>query len=100
MCLKCANKAKSFGFGTEENAKLKDSKYRNFSLVGQIDRKNTNNKSKLLVKCFVNSFTKVPPISARNVPKLPEMNRDLKISSLVGQIYRKNRKKETKLLLK
>ena len=40
-----------------------------------MDRKNTKEKSKLLVKCFVNSFTKVPPISARNVPKLPEMSR-------------------------
>ena len=42
--------------------------------MGQIDRKNTKDKSKLLVKCFVNSFTKIPPISARNVPKLPEMS--------------------------
>ena len=32
-----------------------------------MDRKST------LVKCFVNSFTKFPQISARNVPKLPEM---------------------------
>ena len=31
-------------------------------------------KSKLLVKCFVNSFRKNPPISARNVPKLPAMS--------------------------
>ena len=31
-------------------------------------------KSKLLVKCFVNSFRKIPPISARNVPELPEMS--------------------------
>ena len=52
--------------------KLKDSEYKNSSLVGQIDRKNTEDKCKLLVKCFVNSFTKIPPISARNVPKLPE----------------------------
>ena len=42
--------------------------------MGQIDRKNTKDKSKLLVKCFVNSFTKIPPISARNVPKMPEMS--------------------------
>ena len=54
--------------------KLKDSEYKNSSLVSQIDRKNTKEKSKLLVKCFVNSFTKIPPISARNVPKLPEMS--------------------------
>ena len=54
--------------------KLKDSEYKNSSLVGQIDRKNTKEKSKLLVKCFVNSFTKIPPISARNVPKLAGMS--------------------------
>ena len=51
--------------------KLKDSKYKNSSLVSQIDRKE---KSKLLLKCFVNSFTKITPISARKVPKLPEMS--------------------------
>ena len=55
--------------------KLKANEYKKYSLVGQIDIKNTKDKSKLLVKCFVNSFTKVPPISARNVPKLPEMSR-------------------------
>ena len=54
--------------------KLKDSEYKNSSLIGQIDRTNTKEKSKLLVKCFVNSFRKFPPISARNVPKLPEMS--------------------------
>ena len=54
--------------------KLKDSEYKKCYLVGQIDRKNTKEKSKLLVKCFANSFTKIPPISARNVPKLPEMS--------------------------
>ena len=48
--------------------------YKDSSLVGQIDRRNKREKSKLLVKCFVNSFTKIPPISARNVPKLPEMS--------------------------
>ena len=31
-------------------------------------------RGKLLLKCFVNSFRKNPPISARNVPKLPEMS--------------------------
>ena len=65
---------KSVGFGTEKQVKIKDSKYKSSSLVGQIDRKNTKEKSKLLVKCFVNSFTKIPPISARSVPKLPEMS--------------------------
>ena len=54
--------------------KQKDSKYKNSPLVGQIDCKNTQEKSKLMVKCFVNSFRKNPPISARNVPKLPEMS--------------------------
>ena len=66
--------AKTFSIGTEKKVKLKDSEYKNSSLVGQIDRKNTKEKSKLLVKSFVNSFTKVPPISARNVLKLPEMS--------------------------
>ena len=54
--------------------KQKDSVYENSSLVGQMDRTNTTEKSKLLVKCFVNSFTKIPPISARNVPNLPEVS--------------------------
>ena len=31
-------------------------------------------KSKLVLKCFVNSFRKNAPISARNVPKMPEMS--------------------------
>ena len=53
---------------------LKDSEYKGSFLVGQMDRKNKKEKSRLLVKCFVNSFTKIPPISARNVPKLPEMS--------------------------
>ena len=54
--------------------KLKDTEYKNSSLVSQIDRKDTKEKSKLLLKCFVNSFTKIPPISATNVTKLPEMS--------------------------
>ena len=54
--------------------KLKDSEYKHSSPLGQSDRKNTKDKSKLLVKCFANSFTEIPPISARNVPKLPEMS--------------------------
>ena len=54
--------------------KQEDSEYTNSSLVGQIDCKNTKEKYKLLVKCFDNSFRKNPPISARNVPKLPEMS--------------------------
>ena len=54
--------------------KLKDIEYKNSSLIGQIDRKKKKEKSKLLVKCFVNSFRKFLKISARNVPKLPEMS--------------------------
>ena len=54
--------------------KLKDSEYKNSSLVDHIDCKNKKEQSKLLIKCFVNSFRKNPPISARNVPKLPEMS--------------------------
>ena len=54
--------------------KLKDSEYKKFSLLGQIDPEIAKEKNKLLVKCFVKSFTKIPPISARNVPKLPEMS--------------------------
>ena len=90
--------------------KLKDSEYKNSSLVSQIDRKNTKVKSKLLLKCFVKSFTKIPPISARNVPKLPEMSLfeprgkvtqkdgDLKICPPVGQIDHKNVEYLDKLL--
>ena len=53
--------------------KLKDNEYKSSSLVSQIDRKDTKKKSKLLLKCFVNAFKKIPPISARNVAKMPEM---------------------------
>ena len=66
--------AKKAGFKTEKKVKLTNSEYKNSSLIGQIDRKNTKEKSKLLENCFVNSFTKNPPISARIVPKLPEMS--------------------------
>ena len=72
--IKCAKTAKSVSFGTEKNVKLKDSEYKNSSLLGQIDHKNTKEKSKLLLKCFVNLFTEIPPISAINVPKLPGMS--------------------------
>ena len=58
----------------EQKVKQEDSEYRNSSLVGQIDCKNMKENRKLLVKCFVNSFRKNPPISARNMPKLPEMS--------------------------
>ena len=54
--------------------KQNNSEYKNSSLVGQIDCKNTQEKGKLMVKSFLNSFRKNPPISARNVPKLPEMS--------------------------
>ena len=43
--------------------KQKDSEY-----------KNSKDKSKLLVKCFAISFTKIAPISAKNVPELLEMS--------------------------
>ena len=65
---------KRVSFGTEKKVKLKNSEYKNSSLIGQIDRKNMKERGKLLVKCFVNSFAEIPPISARNVPKLPEMS--------------------------
>ena len=61
-------------FELKKKVKLKDSEYKNSSLVGQIDRKNTEEKSKLLVKCFVNSFRKNRQITARNVPKLTAMS--------------------------
>ena len=69
----CQNGQRCY-FLNQKKVKQKDSKYNNSSLVGQIDCKNTKGKSKLLVNCFVNSFRKNPPISARNVPKLPEMS--------------------------
>ena len=81
MCLKCAKTAKSVGFGTEKKVKLNSSLVfvlclctKNSTVVSQIDCKKTKDKSKLPVKCFINSFTKNPPISARNVPKLPGMS--------------------------
>ena len=74
ICLKVAKTAKGVTFRTKRKVKQKDSEYKTSSLVHQSDCKNTKEKSKILVKCFVNSFTKVPPISARNVPKLPEMS--------------------------
>ena len=106
----CQNGQKCY-FLNQKKVEQKDCEYKTSSLVGQIDCKNTKQKSKLLVKFFVNSFRKNPPISARNVPKLPELSlfftkkqvkekdTDLKISSPVGQIERKKRKKKIKLLL-
>ena len=69
----CQNGQKGY-FLNQKKVKQKDSKYKKSSLVGQTDCKNTKEKSELLVKFFVNSFRKDPPISARNVPKLPEMS--------------------------
>ena len=66
----CQNGQKCY-FLNQKKVKQKDSEYKNFSLVGQIDCKNTKEK---LVKCFVNSFRKNPPISARNVSELPKMS--------------------------
>ena len=57
-----------------KKVKQKEIEYRNSSLEGQIDCKNTKKKSKLLVKCFVASFRKNPPICSGNVPKLPKMS--------------------------
>ena len=54
--------------------KQKDSKYKNSFLGGQIDSKNMKEKSKLLVKCFVNTFRKNPRLTARTVPNQPEMS--------------------------
>ena len=54
--------------------KQKDSQYKISSPVGQVDCKDTKEKSKLLLKCFVNSFRKNASLYARNVPKLPEMS--------------------------
>ena len=107
----CPNGQKCY-FLKQKKVNQNDSEYKNSSLLGPIDCKNTKKKSKLLGKYFVNSFRKNPPISAGNVPKLPEMslfrakrkikekNSDLKISSPVGQIDHKNRKKKIKLILK
>ena len=72
MCAKNVPKRPKVLLFEPKRLKQKDREYKNFCLVAQIDCKNTKEKSKLLVKCFVNSFRKNPPISARNVPKLPE----------------------------
>ena len=58
----------------KQKVKQKDRKLKVPSLVRQIDRKNTKNISKLLVKRYVNSFRKDPTICAGNVPKLPELS--------------------------
>ena len=57
-----------------KKVKQKDREYKETSLVGQIDCKITKERSKSMVKCFVNSFRKNPPISARIVSKLAEMS--------------------------
>ena len=63
---------------------------------------NTKEKSKLLVKCFVNSFRKNAPISAKNMPKLPEMSlferrkrskKRIAISNLAVQVVKLTAKK-------
>ena len=68
----CQNGRKCY-FLNQKKMKQRDSQYKNFTLVVQIDCKRTKEKSKLLVKCFVNSCRKNRPICARNVPKLPEI---------------------------
>ena len=70
----CAKTAETVTFLTKKRENQKDSEYKNYSLEDQIDCKNTKEKGKLLVKCLVNSFKKNPPISARDVPNLPEMS--------------------------
>ena len=70
--LKMCQNGQECYFLNQKKVKQKDREYKNSSLVGQIDCKITKEKRKLLVKRFVNSFRKNPPISARNVPKLPE----------------------------
>ena len=72
--LKMCQNGQESCFWTKKKVKQNDRKYKNSSLVGQIDWKTTKEKGKLLLNCFVNSFRKNPPISARNVPKLPEMS--------------------------
>ena len=61
-------------FLNQKKVKQKDSEFKNFSLVGKTACKNAKEKSKLLLKCFFNLFRKDPPLSAINVPKLPEMS--------------------------
>ena len=46
----------------KKKVKQRDRVYKNSFLVGQIDCKTTKEKSKLLLKCFVNSFRKKPLI--------------------------------------
>ena len=69
----CQNGRKCY-FLNQKKVKQKDSEHKISCLIGQNDCKNTKEKSKLHVKCFVNSFRKNPLISARNVPKLPEIS--------------------------
>ena len=49
---------KNSWLGTEKKVKLKDGECILSSLVGQIDCKNTKEKSTILGNCVVNSFTK------------------------------------------
>ena len=69
----CRNGQKCY-FLNQKKSEKKDSEYKKSSLVGQIDCKNTKEKSELLVKCFINTFRMKPTISARSVPNLPEMS--------------------------
>ena len=69
----CQNGQKCY-FLNQKKSEKKDSDYKKSSLVGQIDCKNTKEKSKLLVKCFNNSLKENLLISAKNVPKLSEMS--------------------------
>ena len=71
--LKMCQNGQKCCFLKQKKVKEKDSKYKESFQVGQIYCKNTK-ENRLLVRCFVNSLRKNPPISARNVPGLPEMS--------------------------
>ena len=99
MCQKCLE----FHFWTKKKVKGQDSDLKISSPVGQIDRKKRNEKIKLLLEWFANSFRKNPPICAGNVRKLPQMllfepreksHGDLKMCPPLGQIDHKNVKKK------
>ena len=65
---------KTLLFEPKKKVEKKESNVKTSSPVGQIGCKNTKDKNKLLVQCFVNSFRKNAPISTTNLPKLPEMS--------------------------
>ena len=74
ICAKTVPKSPKLLLFQPKKSETMDSKFKNSSVVGQIDRKKTKEKSRFFLKCFGNSFRKLSPISARNVTKLPEMS--------------------------